>query len=291
MPGLLLLVLITAAAALAGLMAWRLADRARVNKAWRALAGRGNGDGVFDPASVRELPEPARRFFSFAIEPGATLHTVCDIEMQGEIGLGSRDAPNYQRMRAREILVPFEGFVWRVAAGSGPLRFSGSDGLDGRTSWSRIWLYGIVPVVRAGNGEDHRRSAFGRLVAECLFWTPAAFLPGEGVHWEALDADSARVSIAAAGLRQAVDIRVTAEGRPASICLSRWSNANPAKQWQLQPFGGQLADFETFDGFRLPTRVEAGNFFGTDDYFPFFRARVTAIRFGHAGIGNRILAT
>lgn len=32
------------------------------------------------------------------------------------------------------------------------------------------------------------------------------------------------------------------------------------------------------DGYRLPFSVDGGNFFGTEDYFPFFRARVRAIR-------------
>jgi hypothetical protein len=32
-------------------------------------------------------------------------------------------------------------------------------------------------------------------------------------------------------------------------------------------------------GYRLPFRVEAGNMFGTADYFPFFLADVTEIRF------------
>ena len=38
-----------------------------------------------------------------------------------------------------------------------------------------------------------------------------------------------------------------------------------------------------FGGFRLPTRIEAGNFFETDDYFAFFKARVTSVRFPGAG--------
>jgi hypothetical protein len=63
----------------------------------------------------------------------------------------------------------------------------------------------------------------------------------------------------------------------------RWSNANPEKQYRLQPFGGVLSDFREVQGYRLPFRVEAGNMFGTDDYFVFFKAEVTDIRFPGAG--------
>jgi hypothetical protein len=76
-----------------------------------------------------------------------------------------------------------------------------------------------------------------------------------------------------------VDITVDAKGRPLEVSFQRWSNANPEKVHRLQPFGGYLSDFREVGGYRLPHRVEAGNMFGTDDYFPFFLAEVTAIRF------------
>jgi hypothetical protein len=35
----------------------------------------------------------------------------------------------------------------------------------------------------------------------------------------------------------------------------------------------------TFRGYTIPTRIDAGNGFGTDEYFPFFRAEVIGARF------------
>jgi hypothetical protein len=130
-----------------------------------------------------------------------------------------------------------------------------------------------------GGTPDHFRSAFGRVVAEGIFWTPAAFLPGPGIAWEPVDADTARVTVTAHGLSQSVEITVAPDGRPLRVVLPRWSNVNPEKAWRLQPFGGDLADFRTFEGYRLPTTVDGGNHIGTEAYFPFFKARVTAVRF------------
>jgi hypothetical protein len=157
--------------------------------------------------------------------------------------------------------------------------FSGSDGANGGTSWSRFWVFGIVPVARAGSNEDHARSAFGRYVAEAVFWTPAALLPGNGIQWQPVDDSTARVIVTHMGLKQAVDVTVGADGQPSKVVFQRWSDSNPEKTFQLQPFGGYLSDYEDFSGFRLPTRVQAGNFFGTDDYFAFFKATVTSVRF------------
>jgi len=47
----------------------------------------------------------------------------------------------------------------------------------------------------------------------------------------------------------------------------------------MMQVGGQLSDYREVQGFRIPFNVEAGNIFGTDEYFVFFRATVTAVRF------------
>lgn len=116
-----------------------------------------------------------------------------------------------------------------------------------------------------------------------LSWAPAALLPGPNVTWEEVDQDTARVTVAVGALSQAVDVTLNAEGQPITVAFMRWSNANPEKQYRLQPFGGALSDFRGVQGYRLPFRVEAGNMFGTDEYFAFYKAAVTAIRFPEAG--------
>jgi hypothetical protein len=130
-----------------------------------------------------------------------------------------------------------------------------------------------------GGDPDHTRSAFGRYVAEAVFWTPAAVLPGAGVAWEKVDTDCARLTVRHQGLVQSVDVTVAPNGQPEQVRFDRWSNANLEKQYRLQPFGGYLSKFQSFSGFRLPTHVEAGNHFGSDDYFPFFVADVTDVDF------------
>jgi hypothetical protein len=134
-------------------------------------------------------------------------------------------------------------------------------------------------VARDGGHQDHARSAFGRYVAEAVFWTPAALLPGPGVTWAAVDADTARVTVTLGAFTQSVDVAVDVDGRPNQVSFLRWTNANPEKVFRLQPFGGLLSDFRHVDGFMLPFQAEAGNHIGTEDWFPFFKATITDIRF------------
>lgn len=275
----LVIVFIVVIATFLGLQAWRWSDNRRATLTWQNLSRRMQAPQVvFDPAMVQGLPEPARRYFLFTIKPGTVLCPVAEIEMTGSINLGTQDAPNTLPMCARQIIAAPHGLVWALRAGRGTVHISGSDGIGEGQSWTRFWLLGTIPVVRAGGDPDHLRSAFGRVVAESIFFVPAALLKGAGVTWEALGDNVARATVCHNGLTQAVDVTVADNGRPTMVAISRWSNANPEKRYQLQPFGGYLSAFREFDGYMLPTRIEGGNFIGTAAYFPFYQAEIERLR-------------
>lgn len=277
---LILFLLATMGVVLIVLRAWRWTDHQADHAVWARLTShQPSTPGTFDPAMIVDLPEPAQRFFRFAIRPGTPLYTVAEISMKGQLSLGDEADPNYLCMRAEQILAAPHGFVWRLNARRGLMRMSGSDVATDDVSWSRFWLMGIAPVARAGGNADHARSAFGRYVAEAVFWTPAALLPNDNVRWESIDESTARVTLTHLELSQAVDLFIDFDGKPTKVVFQRWSNANAEQDFQLQAFGGYLSEHQEFGGYWLPTKIEAGNFFETPEYFPFFKATVTSIRF------------
>ncbi|NJO32482.1 MAG: hypothetical protein HC869_04480 [Rhodospirillales bacterium] len=259
-----------------GLAVWRQMDRlhdARVSAELLLLAG--PPVQRFEGLLVADLPEPAQRYFKYTIAEGAPLSTAVEIEMNGEIGLGTKQRPDYRLFRAQQILAPPHGFVWRLGAGV----LSGSDGATSQTSWTRFWLFGVIPIVRM-SGQDHHRSAFGRLVAEGAFWSPASLLPSETVRWEPIDKHTAQAVVTHGSHVQNVEITVNEQGQPVRVVIQRWSNANAEKVFREQPFGGFLTDFRDVEGYKLPFRVEGGNLIGTDAYFPFFKATIERMRLG-----------
>lgn len=271
-------ILLVLALVLLGLAIWVVLDRRSDRAEWHRLSAfQPDEPASFSDVMVTDLPEPARRYFTYAIRPDTPLLPVTVIEMKGQFSIGTKDAPAYQPMEAHEILAAPEGFVWAMLTRGG-MPFSGSDsGL-----WTRFRMLGLIPVARFGGDADHTRSAFGRHVAEAVIWAPAALLPRPGVTWVGVDDDTARVTIRHGDLSQAVDVTFDGEGRPVVVAFQRWNNANPDKEYRLQPFGAVMSDFRDVGGYRLPFHVEAGNMFGTDDYFPFFIAEVTKIWFpGH----------
>lgn len=260
------------------LLAWRQSDHLNDRRTEKRLAGEQPAQpSYFDPQMVAHLPAPARRYFLYTIEPGAPLFTVARLTMTGKFGMGNREKPAYLDMNAIQTLAAPTGFVWKMRARRGLLWLSGSDS----DRWTRFWLMGLLPVARMGGNSDHTRSAFGRYIAESVFWSPAAVLPRPGIVWEAVDDNRARLTVMHQGLSQSIELTVAEDGQPTQVQFDRWSNANPEKTFRLQPFGGFLSDFQSFHGYHLPTHVEAGNHFGTDDYFPFFLVDVTAVDFPH----------
>jgi hypothetical protein len=258
------------------LFAWRQSDRNHAKKIWQGLLSQANtAQGVFDPHGIKALPEAAQRYFCYCIRPGARLYSAVELVTEGELGLGTRSRHSYRPMSARQLLAPPFGLVWNLEAGA----LCGSDGVTPDESWTRFWLYGIFPVVRSGGSADHRRSAFGRVVAEAAFWAPASLLPSDTVRWEEVDNNTARAIVSFGGFQQVVDISVARDGQPTRVVIPRWSNENAEKIFREQPFGGDLSEFEDFEGYRLPRRVEGGNHIGTADYFPFYKARIMSIRF------------
>jgi hypothetical protein len=270
--------LLLLAVTLLGLVVLMFLDRRADRAEWERLeALQPEARTYFAHELLAGLPEPARRYFAFAIQQGTPLLPVSVIEMSGQFSLGSKDDPRYQPMQARQILAAPEGFVWAMRT-TGGMPVAGSD--TGR--WTRFRVFGLVPVARAGGDPDHARSAFGRYVSEAVIWAPAALLPGPGVIWTSVDANTARVTVRHDTLTQMVDVTVDDQGRPQVVSFDRWTNANPERTFRLQPFGAVMSDFREVAGYRLPFHVEAGNMFGTEEYFPFFVANVTGIRFpGH----------
>ncbi|WP_200883038.1 DUF6544 family protein [Massilia sp. BSC265] len=263
------------------MLAWRMSEARTMASAWKQLQGPASASTeLFSRQMVKDLPDAARRYFLFTIAEGTALRQVSEIRMSGEICLGSKADPACRPMQASQILASPHGFIWSVEAGTGIMHIVGSDGMLADRSWTRFWLGGILPVVRAGGDSNHLRASFGRVVAEAAFWAPASLLPGKGVDWvEGNTPNQARAIVRRGSLTQTLDIDIADDGRPLRVLIPRWSNVNPEKEWRLQPFGGTLAEFRSFGGFTLPTRVDGGNHMGTADYFPFFRARVESITF------------
>ena len=245
----------------------------------KVLAGRAHESRRFEPDQIARMPEIARRYFRHAIAPGTPLYSSVEIEMEGAFLLGDRDKYQAYRMSAAQALKPPDEFVWTPRLTSGLMTITGSDALVGGEAWTRFWLLGLIPVANDRTSPDLVRSAQFRAAVEGALWLPTSLLPDNGVEWKRTGPDEAELTLRR--FSPAVVLRLTLDrgGAVRKVVGQRWSNVNPSKRFQLQPFGGTMSGEGTFKGLTIPTRMAAGNHFGTDQYLPFFQAHITRARY------------
>jgi hypothetical protein len=233
----------------------------------------------FDPAEVEHLPEIARRYFLHAIAPGTPIYSAVQLEMEGTFLLGDKDRFQTYAMSARQALKPPQQFAWLPRLRSGMMTITGSDALVDGEAWTRFWLLGIVPVANVQSSPDLVRSAQFRGAVEGALWLPSTLLPQNGARWEQVGPNEARVTLASVSPEVVLHLTLDEAGAVREVVGQRWSNANPDQRFRLQPFGGTMSGEGTFQGLTIPTVISVGNHFGTENYLPFFQARITQARF------------
>ena len=233
----------------------------------------------FNPDEISTLPEIARRYFMHAVDPGTPLYSTVALEMEGTFLLGSKGRFQTYKMAARQVLRPPDQFVWIPRMRSGRVTISGSDALVGDKAWTRFWLLDLLPVAQADSSPDTIRSASFRAAVEGALWLPTTLLPRNGVCWEQIGPDRARVTMGYFDPAIILELVLDHRGRVQELVGQRWSNANEAKSFRMQPFGGTMGAERSYQGLTIPVEIAVGNHYGTDDYLPFFQSKVTAARY------------
>jgi hypothetical protein len=238
---------------------------AELEELWNSAA---HGQGVFDTASVAALPEPARRYLTHAIAPGAVLASRVRLRMHGEIKI-----KRWYPFTAEEVICWGRGFIWAAAARRGALTIRGSDRLVDGQGAMRWKLFGLVPFITA-EGADITQSAAGRVNMECT-WLPSA-LCREGVSWTASGESHLRASFTAHGERGEVEFTIDENGAAKSISMQRWGNPE-GRGFRYVTFGGFVEKERTFGGYTVPSYLRLGWNFGTERFESegeFFRATI-----------------
>jgi hypothetical protein len=257
------------AVALAILTILRRKDDGKVGGIWRSLEATSR-DQVFTEDMVSDLPAPARRYLLHAIRPGTPLASSVSFLMSGTMRL--KPEQEWMPMKARQIIAPPKGFVWRADVGEGLMRFSGGDHYADGSGRVRFWLWGIIPLVQQ-EGPDVSRAAIGRLACETI-WLPSSLLPQRGVKWEALDGESARATMKIGEETITLDLFIEPDGRLREIRTMRWGDQMEDGDFGYIPFGGRVLEERAFGGYTIPSRVSVGWRLSTDRYFEFFRAQI-----------------
>jgi hypothetical protein len=250
----------------------RVKNDQEVNQIWRSLEVVPR-ENRFTQDMVAELPAPVQRYFLHAIALQTPLADSVSLKMSGSFRLG-QDKP-WLPMEAKQIISAPKGFIWKAAINRG--LFQGADYYANKSGRMRFSLWGLIPVVNA-QSPDIARSAIGRFAGE-LVWLPSALLPQRGVNWKAIDERTIEASLKIDGEPITLTMIIDPDGKLLKLSFLRWGDRTPDGSNAYIPFGGEYQEERTFAGFTIPSQISAGWWFGTDDYFEFFRATVEQAEF------------
>ncbi len=240
-----------------------------LNSLWRpALPGVSTR---FDRDQVDGLPRNARLYLEHAIAAGAPLASTVRLKMHGEIKLG-----RWLPFRAEQVISREGSFVWAATVSMYGLPIMGSDSLlrgEGEMRWK---LFDLIPVMTAA-GPDITRSAIGRLQAELVGMHPAALLE-RATSWSNGENGYCRVSLDRFGETAEITLGLDSNGSLKSVEMLRWGNPDGGEYGYFK-FGAVFDEERSFDGFTIPSRIQAGWYFGSAHFNSegaFFRAVIDA---------------
>jgi Family of unknown function (DUF6920) len=255
--------------AILALIVIRIRDTKKIDHIWQSLETQ-PVDEVFSERMVSDLPAPARRYFLHAVQPGAPLASSVILKMRGEIRL--KQDTEWIRFEADEILSVPKGFIWKAAVRIGLPRLSGADYYANGSGRVRFGLWGIIPLVNQ-TGPDISRLSIGHLAGE-MIWLPSSLLTQRGVKWNAIDEESATVTMQIDDEAIRITLWVEPDGRLRQMVLSRWGDKTPEGLFGYTPFGSVMKAERSFGGHTIPSEIACGWWFGTDRYREFFRAEI-----------------
>jgi len=217
---------------------------------------------TFSPSMVADLPAPAQQYFLHAIKPGTPLARTLRAQQSARMK-PAPDKPHVD-ITSAERLTPRKGFVWRAEATMG-LPVKVTDHYFANEGSVDIALLGLVPIA-SDSGPDIDKSAKGRLAMESL-WCPSALLPGEGVRWEPVDDERARVIQSIDGEEIPITLKLDADGRVLEATMLRWGNVG-RPDFGPVPYGFAVVEEGTFGGQTICTKLKGGWQYGTDAFDP-----------------------
>lgn len=201
------------------------------------------------PAMLDSLPTPVRRYLDWSRVEGQLIPTSFSLRQQGRLR-SANDKPWMPFTAEEDFITGPPGFSWRAT-----VRFAGLplvrawDGYVSGQGRMQVRLARVFTMADLTGGAMNQASLL-RYLNE-MTWFPAAFLLGN-VEWQAIDDQSARVSITDCGLTVSATMSFGADGRPVEFAATRHRHRGQGR-FTLEPWVTPFTDYGVVNDVRVPT--------------------------------------
>lgn len=236
--------------------------------------------GKVDFLALASLPAPVQRYLRTVLVDGAPMIAAVDIEHAGLFNLGEagdrwRPFTSRQRVATRP-----PGFVWdgRISLLPG-LPVHVHDAYVAGEGILQPALLGLVPLFSLRGTPDVAEGELMRFLAEATCY-PTVLLPGQGVHWQAVDARSARAVLTDAAITVALLFSFDDSGLVHTVSAEARGRTVGGRVVPT-PWEGRWSDYQWRDGMQVPTTGEVA-WLLPQGRKPYWRGRMTRIAYAFA---------
>lgn len=257
------------AAALAGSSSWNRVTRAEI----AMLKPASPDPGLFDAASVSELPAPVARYLRTAITDGHPIVRGAIATQAAEFFINGGWHP---LTATQHFSVSPPGFVWDARIEMAPLMpVRVRDGYVRGGAMMQASMYGVYPLANQVDNPKLNAGALQRFLGESI-WFPTALLPSSTVTWTARDDHSATASLTDGPTVVTLLFEFGDNGMPVAISGDRYKEDQG--QYSIQRWLITCGESTIKDGMTIPLRCEVA-WMVNGVRQPYWRGRISSIEY------------
>lgn len=231
----------------------------------------------YDEHELKGLPAPVQRYFRAVLKDGQPIIAAATVEHVGSFNLKQPGEQWKPFTSTQRVVTRRPGFVWNalitMAPGIDVYVHDAYVGGEGVLNPAVLGLFSLAGPMDAGvlaQGE------FVRFCAEAA-WYPTALLPGQGVHWVAVDERAAKATL----MDGALGVTMLVSFNEADLIESVRVEARAAtvgKTVVMMPWEARLSGYQERSGMVVPMTGEASWLF-PGRRAPYWRGTITALAY------------
>jgi hypothetical protein len=202
---------------------------------------------------LTDLPAPVQRWLTTCGAVGQPLVSTVRLQQRGLMRT-QPEQTNWMTVQATQFFwVESPAFLWQAEVTANPMvSLMGRDKFAGGKGSMDIWLWSLVPVVRA-KGDKIDQGALQRYLAEIVWFPSAAVSPY--ISWEAIDNRHAKATLAYQGTTGSGIFTIDEAGSVVSFAADRYLGGGPdavLEKWLIR-----IKEHRSFNGVSVPAKSEA----------------------------------
>lgn len=200
---------------------------------------------TFHYRQLEGLPEPVQRYFHYVLPDQYPYINTVRLTHGGQFKTGSNKA--WSDIKGEQYFTTNPpGFIWR---GQTAL-FSATDKYVADKGSLIVNVLSLVEVVNT-EGSNVNQGELLRWLGESV-WFPTNLLPSEQLNWSPIDENAARLSLEYDNLSLDYLVSFNDLGEITQMETQRYISEDTLETWV-----GEVFDYRTINGVKVPTRIQA----------------------------------